>query len=284
MTCSALQTELTDLRSQRTQQAAVVAALPDNAGRQHAEEVLAGIDADIASTQAALDLCLAQEEQAEHPVPQDIAGAVDRIRCHDAGREVGHDEPYLLIATFDLLNIVNAGLIGVPLPAINVVKIGPWLGVDSGEVHDPSELSGPNRPHFWDLDGHARSIAHPQDVIFLVALMENDGSSPDAIRGGVRTNLLASRATNTNRAYDAYVDTMISNMTAAIETLRVEGLGPGGFNRDDLIGGVQHLVLPTDDLDRLNGLQSVERSLRFTQKHANGTVMNDYTVYFSFTV
>ena len=284
MSCTALQTELTQLRARRREQAALVEALPHNAGREHAEEVLTGIDADITSTQSELDLCLAREAQEANPVPQNILGAVDRIRCHDAGREVGHDEPYLLLAAFDMTNVVNLGVVGVTLPAINVVKVGPWQGVGGDETHYANHLSSSNRPDFWDLDGEPRPIGHPQDVIFLVAMMENDASSPDAIRGGVRTNLLAARATNTNRQYDAYVDTMISNMTGAIETLRLAGLGPGGTNRDDLIGGVQHLALTAHDLDTLNGIEPVERSLRFTQRRANGTVRNDYTVYFSFTV
>jgi hypothetical protein len=284
MSCTALQTELNDLRDRRDEQAELVATLPDNPGREHAEEVLAGLDADIVSTSAALTLCLAQEAQENHPVPQDILGSVDRITCHDASREVGPDEPYLLIAAFDLLGIVNGGVIGFTLPTINVVKVGPWDGVGAGETHQASILSSADRPHFWDLDGAAKPIGHPEDVIFLVACMENDGSSPDAIRGGVRTNLLASRVNNTNRPYDAYVDTMISNMTGAIETLRVEGLGPGGLNRDDLIGEVQQLSLSTGDLDRLNGIEPVEKSLRFTQRTSGGTVQNDYTVFFSFTV
>ena len=284
MTCTALPTELSQLREQRRGQVQLIATLPDNAGKQAAEEQLARIDADIASTQAELTLCLAQEAQAQNPVPQNIVGAVKQILCHQASREVGHDEPYLLIASFDMLNIVNLGVVGVTLPAINVVKVGPWLGVGSGDTRYPSALSSANRPAFWSLDAAPKPIAHPQDVIFLVAFMENDGSSPDAIRGGVRTNLLASRATNTNQQYTAYVTTMISNMTGAIEVLRVEGLGPTALNRDDLIGGVQQLALTTSDLDKLNRLEPVDKSLRFTQRKANGSVVNDYTVTFSFTI
>src|SRR5689334_4381670 len=104
MSCTALQTELSQLRARRRQQAVVVEGLPDNPGREHAQDVLDGIDTDIASTEAALELCLAQEAQEENPVPQNILGTVNRITCHDAGREVGHDEPYLLIAAFDMLN------------------------------------------------------------------------------------------------------------------------------------------------------------------------------------
>ena len=251
--------------------------LPDNAGRDHAEAVLEGIIADINSTQAALEPCLAQEEQEENPVPQNILGTVDRIVCHDAGKEVGHDEPYLLIASFDMFNITIGGVVGVTLPVINVVKIGPWQGVGSGETHHATILPLTNWPAFWDLNATARPIAHPQDVIFLVGLVEHDGSSPDGLRGGVATDLRAALPPNVNKLYAAYVTNMISNMIASIESRTIPFLG-GGLNVDDLFG-VQQLALTTNELNTLNRIEPVEKSLRFTQRRANGTVMNDYTVY-----
>ena len=114
--------------------------------------------------------------------------------------------------------------------------------------------------------------------------MENDGSSPDAIRGAVRTNLLTSRATNTDRSYATYVDTMISNMTGAIETACVAGLDPMHLNEDDLIGGVRQLELTTNDSVTLNRIAPVTKTQRFTQRKRNSSVVNDYTVTFSFTV
>ena len=183
-----------------------------------------------------------------------------------------------------MTNAVNAGIVGVALPAINVTKIGQWIGVDANETHLAISLTSTNRPAFWNLDGRAQPIAAPQDVIFLVAFMENDGSSPDAIRGVVQTELLAARLTNTNRAYTAYVINMISNMTGTIDTARLLGLSPGHLNADDLIGGVQQLSLTTNDLAALNGLEPVSKTLRFTQRKANGTAVNDYTATFSFAV
>lgn len=283
MACTALQTELNQLRAERRQQVQVMQFL-QGAGLQAAEAELARIDAEISETQEALDLCLAKEAQEANPVPQAILATVEKIQCHTAKREVGHEEPYLLIAAFDLLNVVNAGIVGVALPNIEVAKVGPWSGIDADETHDTAILAPINRPPFWGPSGVARTIANPQDVIFLVAFMEHDGSSPDAIRGGVRTNLLTARLSNTNRPYASYVDTMISNMTAAIETARVAGLDPLHLNEDDLIGGVQQLALTTADLAALNRLDPVAKTLRFTQRKSNGNVVNDYTVTFSFTV
>ncbi len=275
MSCTALENELSQLRTRRRDQAALVTTMPHNAGWERAKDLLADIDAEIFTAEAALDECLA-----EQPKAQDILGAVDRIYCHDASRELGRDEPYLLIAAFDMLNVVNAGIVGVKLPTVNVVKIGPWQGVKHYETYYPSALPVASRKPFWDLDHEARHIAHPQDVLFIVALMENDRGSPDIVRGVVRDNLLASRINNTNRAYDAYATTMISNMGAAIDLSR------GVVLRDDVIGGVRQLALTAEDLALLNTTipDPVEKSIRFTSTKPNGKVMNDYTVYFSFTV
>jgi hypothetical protein len=268
MSCTNLQTELSDLRARR---------------REHAEDVLAGIDADIASTQAELDLCLAREAQAQHPVPQDILATVDRIVCHSAqDSSLVHDNPYLLIASFDMFNLVIGGVVSATLPDINVVKVGPWLGVDRGETHQASTLAPQDRRPFWDLDGAPRPIANPQDVIFLVGMLENDGSSPDALRGGVRTDLRTALLANVGRAYGAYVTNMISNMVASIDT-RTIAVVTGGLNVDELFG-VQQLALTTADLAALNRLEPVQKSLRFTYRNRNGKVRSDYTVYFSFTV
>ena len=187
MSCSTQQSAVTTLRNRRNEQQELVDSLPNNAGRELASEELAGIDADIADAEEALELCQAQSGPGREPaVPADHGQASTRSSCHAASSEVRHDEPYLLIATFDMTDSVNLGVVGVTFPDIDVFKIGPWLGVDGARrsTRQPPLVS--NRP-FWDLDSDPRPIAAPQDVIFLVAMCENDGSSPDAIRGGVRT-------------------------------------------------------------------------------------------------
>ena len=283
MTCTAIQNELSALRARRREQAQIVATMPHNAGYEAAVDTLEQIDADIAETQAELDHCLAQEEQAQNPVPQNILGTVTQIECHAASKEVGKDEPYLLVAAFDLTNVINLGIIGVNLPGVNVVKIGPWSGVVPGGVYNASLLSAQNRPPFWNLSGQGSPIANAQGVIFLVACMEHDGSSPDNIRGVVRDNLLAARINNTNLAYGGYVTNMISNMTGAIETGRLVP-GKPSLNFDDLFDDVKQLTLTAGDLADLNALNPVTKTLRFTQRKAGGTAINDYTVTFSFTV
>lgn len=285
MSCTTIQTELSSLQQQRRELRSVIDKL-QGPGREHADEQLANLDAEITSTQSELDLCLAQEQQAQNPVPQLITGAVDHIRCLKARKEVGHDEPYLLIAAHDMLNTVfSAGPVRLRVPNVQVVKIGPWAGVDGNETHYAHTLPASNRPAFWDLDGQPRTIAAPQDVVLLVAMMEHDGSSPDMIRGAVEDALKVSQLSNLNRAYSAYVNEMISVMTAAIESSRgLTALPSSAINRDDLIATVQHLALSTGDLAALNRLEPVSKQLTFRQTRANGGVQNHYSVTFSFTV
>jgi hypothetical protein len=285
MTCVPIANELSSLQGDRRELRSVIDNL-HGPGRDHAEEQLANLDAEIARTQSELDLCLAKEAQEQNPVPQRITGTVDHIRCHRARKEVDHDEPYLLIAAHDMVNTVfAAGGLSLRVPNVRVVKVGPWAGVDRDETHHAWTLAASDRPPFWDLDGLPRTIAAPQDVVFLVALMENDGSSPDTIRGAVQDALRLSQISNLNRAYAAYVNEMISIMTAAIESSRgLTALPSSAINRDDLIGNVQQLALTPADLAALNRLEPVNKKLTFIQTRANGKIQNHYDVTFSFTV
>ena len=274
MSCTALQNEVSALRSRRNGQAKLVEMMPNGPGRLRAQEMLDGLNADLAAAEAALDLCLARAAQETDPKPQYILGTVEKIQSHAASKEWMKEEPYLLIASFDMRPLTLG---------INVVKIGPWSGIDSNDTGYASHLAPQNNPAFWDLNGQGSPIAHPEDVIFLVALLERDGSSPDNIRGAVRAELLAAQVTNTTLAYTAYVTNMISNMTGTIETSRLLP-GKPSLNVDDLIEGVKHLSLSTGDLANLHMLTPVTKTLRFTQRKANGNAVNDYTVWFSFTV
>jgi hypothetical protein len=140
-TCAPIRSELSALRARRTEQAELVAGLPNNAGKQHAQEVLDGIIADIADAEAELALCEARADQAENPQDLAITGRVETVVCHAASSEVLVDEPYLLIASFDMANSVNLGVVGFTLPAIDVFKIGPWLGVNEGDTLYASHLA-----------------------------------------------------------------------------------------------------------------------------------------------
>ena len=95
MSCTTQQSAVNTLRTRRNEHRELLEMLPHNAGYELASDELDRIEADLAEAEAALDLCQAQEEQAENPVPVPVSAKVDQIRCHDASKEVGSDEPYL---------------------------------------------------------------------------------------------------------------------------------------------------------------------------------------------
>jgi hypothetical protein len=167
MTCTALSTELSQLREQRSGQVQLIAGLPDNAGKQVAEEQLARIDADIASTQAELTHCLEKEAQAQNPVPQNIRGAVKRIVCHEASSEVGHDEPYLLIASFDML--ATQSRLGVTCPRSCIKVVPPAVG--PGDLRSVGSVVGQLSRLLGSRCGAEADRASPRRHL-LVACME----------------------------------------------------------------------------------------------------------------
>jgi hypothetical protein len=97
-------------------------------------------------------------------VPRPFVARVNSLYCAEANRESANEEPYLLIATIDMLAALTPLPVALGMPSVHVVRVGPWAGVHAG-----SQLPAPaaHNPHFWDLDGQPRPVAAPHDVLFL---------------------------------------------------------------------------------------------------------------------
>ncbi len=162
---------------------------------------------------------------------------------------------------------------------MHCVVVGPWTGIRAGYVR----FADNNSPHFWDLDENPRIVEDPEDVILLVGLVENDGASPDAIRGAVQNSLKVSLAGNLGRDYDTLADTLVSAMVGAIDSFAGLGIGPSHANFDDRIA-VRHLQLTTADLNDVDALGRSEKVTTFTRTKNNGQVTDKYTVTFEFVV
>ena len=248
-----------------------------------AQKNLARLEGQVASEQLKLKECMALEQQLKNPTPRPFVGRVKSISCSKASKEVGKEEPYVLVASVDMLAQGQiAPLPPVTKPAVHCFKIGPWSHVKAGSTLQAHDLDSSDNPAFWDLDSQARIIISPQDVLFLVGLVENDGGSPDAVRGAVQTALGLSVVQNMNRSYDTFASTLASSMAGAIDTASVAGLDPLHLNSDDRIGRVEQLSLTAGDLDRINALGSHEKSLSFKSVKKSGKVTNQYKVTFSF--
>src|SRR4051812_21464396 len=93
------------------------------------------------------------------------------LLCIDETSELSaSDEPYVLVITVDLASSVSIAGFPVPLPAFDVVRYGPFEDVDDGETHFAPGIA----QSFWSITGRPTALADPDQVIFVVALMEND--------------------------------------------------------------------------------------------------------------
>jgi hypothetical protein len=190
-----------------------------------------------------------------------ITIAVKEIKCLDETSELSaSDEPYVLVVAVDLQPLV---------PNAEVVLYGAWDDVDAGETHGTLPLpvgADPNifdslpfviRKPFWGLNGQPALINNPAQVIFLVALMENDDGNPKAARGLVKVAAVASLASSTNATRADRIKNLIADIDSAL------GIPTGLPNFDDKVGLTQELQLTSQDLSLASiGVQT--KSLRFT--------------------
>jgi hypothetical protein len=131
------------------------------------------------------------------------------------------------------------------------------------------------------LSGLPKKVVSPQDVIFVVGLFENDGSSPEGIRQLLEPAMELSLALNLGLTYSALAATLVSDVKGTFDTVRLAGLSPAHLNADDRVGVLQ-LNLTADDLNTINAFGKHEKSITFTLKKNSGKITNQYTVTFSF--
>lgn len=273
MACEEIKKRLQDLYTRRDQLTATLTHL-QGPGLQAAKAELNVLNATLAAEEQRLQECLLIDAQESNPVTRPICGRVKDIHCLTASKEIGKEEPYLIIASIDMLETIQVLNVSVAnKPSLHCIKVGPWSDVKAGGHYSASASA-----IFWDLDGKKKAIAAPQDVVFLVALMEHDGSSPDAIRGAAQSGVQVSIVQNIKRDYKTFSSTVSSAMQGAIDTVLGAGVGPSHLNFDDRLDRVAHLSLSRDDLNTVNALGKLEKSLRFKTVKKSGKVNNDYTV------
>ncbi|KAF0249206.1 MAG: Uncharacterized protein FD167_1392 [bacterium] len=182
------------------------------------------LQAQIAKLKLSLNSCILNNVA---PFPLKIK--VSSIYCVKE-QETGilqDDEPYVLVASIDL-NVF-------PIPNLEVTLYGPFEDVNTGESRTT------NGTPFWALDKSAKTIAQPTDVIFLVAMMENDDGTPNATRGLVKAQLTAALAASIGMPRPQLINVLINDMSSALAI-------PTGFPSSDDRIGVKELVLTPLDL------------------------------------
>lgn len=176
-----------------------------------------------------------------------LAIAVQSIKSIDDSTEVGSDEPYVLVTAANLKSLV---------PQVEVTLYGPWADVDKGETHgtivvppglpaavaDSFNVLGVTRRPFWALDNKTPApIASPNDVVFIVSVVEHDDGKPGTLRTLVKLAAVGSLAASNGMARATRVQKLISDIGGAL------GTPTGAPNFDDVVG-THELKLTAADL------------------------------------
>ena len=182
--------------------------------------------------------------------------AVKSVKCVLDTTEVGAEQPYVLVTGVNLKALV---------PSVEVTRYGPWTDVDEGETMttipipaalglDPAlqDTLGIFRRPFWGLDGKPASIADPEDVIFLVSMMENDDGNYNAARTIVKGAAVSSLAASLSFSRSDRVAKLIKDINGALE------IPTGIMNFDDRVGSTQELRL-SKKLLNVNGHKQSKR-------------------------
>lgn len=168
------------------------------------------------------------------------------VRCNVETNEVGADEPYILVTA---VNLESGGLV----PSFEVVRYGPFQDVDNGEKHFAPGISR----SFWNIDNTPATISDPNNVIFAVALMENDDGSPESLRGIVKGLVGVSLLASATFDHNAKVNKLLEDINSGLST------PTGAPNFDDKVGSPQQLIFTSAELNQAEAGQTVRKTLFF---------------------
>lgn len=179
---------------------------------------------------------------------------LDYVYCAEDTNESSNDEPYVIVATIDLASMVTVSGFPVPIPQVEVFLYGPYENVTKSRGRPASRDDRP----FWPIEGIEKPINSVNDVIFVVALMENDDGSPEALRGTAKAIVTSTVFASLGQPRSSVVSRVIADLESATR------IPTGAPNFDDRIGTPQELTLSEDRLDLLEGLIPFYRTLDFS--------------------
>jgi hypothetical protein len=262
--CGHIKQEISKLKAQLAAvQDTIEPPDPDEPGGPHKPKVPPGAKAQINALAAKIKAkteqyrdCIANANPAPAPLRIDVTS----ITCVDETDGPGDDEPYLLTVAVE--RRAAGGGLPLPIPQLRVNNVGPWEGVADGEHHGMSSLPTADRRPIWGRNGQPAEIRHPDDVILLLALMENDGANPHTVRQIVDSMMVGTIMNNIQSDRPAQVTALRETLVDAIDTARVDTSFP--FDHDERIGGIRELRLTRFDLNW--ALMDSPRGFSFTFK------------------
>jgi hypothetical protein len=111
--------------------------------------------------------------------------------------------------------------------------------VDAAETHNAPGLT----QSFWGLNNDPANLSNPDDVIFVVALMENDDGNPEVLRGFVKGIVASSLQGSFSAARPGKVANLIQDVNSVLKT----PTSPRP-NLDDQVGAPQELRFSAGEL------------------------------------
>jgi hypothetical protein len=181
---------------------------------------------------------------------------LSNLYCYEETSELSaSDEPYVLVTSVDLASTVIVQGFPVPLPAYDVVRYGPFEDVDEDERHFAPGIS----QSFWGINGRPAALADPDQVIFVVALMEHDAGRPGTLQGIVKGIVSGSVFGSLSLDRGTKVTTLIRDVSSALGTPS----GPS-LDQDDPVGEPQELRFSREELALAESGQTVTKELDFS--------------------
>jgi hypothetical protein len=176
------------------------------------------------------------------------------------------DEPYVIVLTVNgqgrFLGIPGNG---IQLAESRLFRIGPMEGFDKGDVKTPPDNL------LWGLNDTPATIARIDQLVFLVALFENDNANPSEVENRMVTtgqaglaglNIAAEGRTDLDpqARFELFVSTARQSFDGAADLARLDVFDP-----DDKIGPVQVLRFFDQEQQAVlrNEIPAFERTLRF---------------------
>ncbi|MEP7075106.1 MAG: hypothetical protein ABI878_04785 [Acidobacteriota bacterium] len=218
----------------------------------------------ITNTRLSLKAC---EESLIPNTPIPLTLALIKFVCLDQSDEINipfignteNDEPYALIFAVDLKTNLAPGASNSKM-----TLVGPLTNVEEGdEVQAPANT-------IWGLSNVADMVTSADNLIILVAMMENDDSSPSQVRTVLEKAAQASMLSNlpafTTKQIprQELVSRIVTGMDGAMGVAKVGLPGP-----DDNIGPIKELRFSQADLDHIyRNLGPIEKDLTFEGDNA----------------
>ncbi len=179
---------------------------------------------------------------------------LSNLQCFEENDNSASDEPYVLVTAVNLASTVNVAGFPVPLPAFDVIRYGPFEGVDAGGTHFAPGIT----QSFWSITNSPAALDNPDQVIFVVAALEHDAGRPGTLEGIVKGIVGGSVLGSLTLDRDSKVAALLRDVSSAIGTPS----GPS-LDQDDIIGDPQELRFSREELAQAESGQTVAKALDF---------------------